>query len=88
MAYRICCIPGDGIGIETVAAACEVLGATGLPIDWTHAEAGWATFERCGTPLPEETIEAVRSCDATLFGAVSSPLSPIDGYRRALAPGH
>lgn len=81
MAYCICCIPGDGIGIETIAAACEVLDATGLPIDWIHAEAGWGTFERCGTPLPKETIGTVTSCDATLFGAVSSPLSPVEGYR-------
>ena len=81
MTYRICYIPGDGIGIETIAAAREVLDATGLPLDWIHAEAGWGTFERCGTPLPKETVETVSSCDATLFGAVSSPLSPVEGYR-------
>jgi len=81
MTYRLCRIPGDGIGHETVRAACEVLDATGLPIEWVDAEAGWDTFQRRGTPLPTETVDAVRSCDATLFGAVSSPLSPVKGYR-------
>lgn len=81
MTYRICRIPGDGIGHETIDAAGKVLDATGLPIDWVHSEAGSGTFERRGTPLPAETVEAVSSCDATLFGAVSSPMSPIEGYR-------
>ena len=39
------------------------------------AEAGWDTFQRYGTALPEETLDAVRAADATLFGAVSSPLA-------------
>jgi len=81
MTHRICCIPGDGIGHETIGAARAVLTAIGLSIEWVEAEAGWDTFCRCGTPLPPETLQAVRSCDATLFGAVSSPLSPVKGYK-------
>jgi len=80
MPYRICCIPGDGIGHETTQAARAVLAATGLSIEWVEAEAGWDTFSRYGTSLPPETLQAVRSCDATLFGAVSSPLNPVEGY--------
>jgi len=45
------------------------------------AEAGWGAFQRLGVALPEETIEAVRASAATLFGAVSSPLQPVPGYR-------
>ena len=81
MAYRICCIPGDGIGHETIQAARAVLDATRLAMEWVEAEAGWDTFCRSGTSLPRETLQAVRSCDATLFGAVSSPLDPVEGYR-------
>jgi len=41
MTYRICAIPGDGIGLEVVPAAIEVLAATGLDIEFTYADAGW-----------------------------------------------
>lgn len=81
MSQTICLVPGDGIGLEVIPAAVELLDATGLPLTYTHAEAGWATFERLGTALPEATLEAVRAADATLFGAVSSPLSPVEGYK-------
>ncbi|MBC7315902.1 MAG: isocitrate/isopropylmalate dehydrogenase family protein, partial [Chloroflexi bacterium] len=39
------------------------------------------TFQERGTALPEETLDAARRADATLFGAVSSPLQPVPGYR-------
>jgi len=81
MTHTICLIEGDGIGHEVIPAAAEVLRATGLPVTFTQAEAGWDTFHRQGTALPDETVDAVRQADATLFGAVSSPLSPVEGYR-------
>ncbi len=81
MTYRVCLIEGDGIGREVVPAGRLVLEATGLPFAFTAAEAGWGTFERRGTALPAATVEAVRAADATLFGAVSSPLRPVEGYR-------
>ena len=78
---RICIIEGDGIGHEVIPAGRRLLETTGLDVQSIPAEAGWATFQRLGTALPEATIEAVRSADATLFGAVSSPLEPVAGYR-------
>jgi len=81
MSYRICLIEGDGIGHEVVPAGRRVLEATGLALEFLQAEAGWDTFQRRGTALPEETLQAVQSAQATLFGAVSSPLSPVPGYK-------
>ena len=81
MSIRIAVIPGDGIGGEVTSAAAEVLAATGLPLEFVAAEAGWATFQRTGTALPAETVEAVRACGLALFGAVSSPLAKVPGYR-------
>ncbi|HWQ14237.1 MAG TPA: isocitrate/isopropylmalate dehydrogenase family protein [Roseiflexaceae bacterium] len=78
---RICVIPGDGIGREVLPAAVAVLRATGLPLAFEEAEAGWACFERHGTALPEETLAAARASDAVLFGAVASPSHPVPGYR-------
>ena len=81
MTYRICLIEWDGIGREVIPAGRRVLEATALDMEFVLAEAGWDTFQRRGTALPEETIEAVRASEATLFGAVSSPLEPVAGYR-------
>jgi homoisocitrate dehydrogenase len=81
MTYRICLIEGDGVGHEVIPAARMLLEALPLPFEYVMAEAGWDTFQRTGTALPETTIEAVRSARATLFGAVSSPLNPVAGYR-------
>jgi len=81
MTYRICLIEGDGVGREVIPAARRLLEAMQPAFHFTTAEAGWDTFQRTGTSLPEATIEAVRSAQATLFGAVSSPLNPVAGYR-------
>ncbi len=81
MSYRICTIEGDGIGREVIPAGRRLLEATGLALEFVQAEAGWDTFRRCGTALPEETVEAIKNADVTLFGAVSSPLQPTEGYR-------
>ena len=80
MSYRICLIEGDGIGHEVIPEGRRLLEATSLTCEFIAAEAGWDTFMRSGIALPEETIRAVRLADATLFGAVSSPLQPVAGY--------
>jgi homoisocitrate dehydrogenase len=78
---RVLVIPGDGIGREVIPAAVAVLRATGLPLHFTEAEAGWECFQRHGTSLPDETLAAARKSDAILFGAVASPSHPVAGYR-------
>src|SRR5262245_6709952 len=78
---RLLVVPGDGIGREVIPAAIEVLRATGLPLDFMLAEAGWECFQRQGASLPDETLAAARAADAVLFGAVSSPSHPVAGYR-------
>jgi homoisocitrate dehydrogenase len=74
-------IPGDGIGREVIPAAVAVLRATGLPLEFSEAEAGWACFEQHGTALPDSTLDAARNADAVLFGAVASPSHAVPGYR-------
>ncbi len=82
--YRLCIIPGDGIGQEVIPAAVRVLQALPLDLSFVQAEAGWACFQRRGTSVPEETLAAIRSSHAALFGAVSSPLARVEGYRSAV----
>lgn len=73
--YQLTVIPGDGIGPEVTGAAMAVLDATGVPLSWTRAEMGTGAFERTGDPLPEATLAAVRSSNATLKGPCSTPRS-------------
>ena len=78
---RVCLIPGDGIGQEVVPAAAAVLRKAMPSIAFVEAPAGFGHFRKTGTALPEETLRAAESCDATLFGATGSPMGVVTGYR-------
>ncbi len=78
--YRIAVIPGDGIGKEVVPAAQRVLEALPLRFDFVPLQAGWETFERTGTALPQATAATVRGCDGAIFGATQSPSHQVEGY--------
>lgn len=84
MTHKICLIPGDGIGAEVLPAARRVLEATGLPFEFSEADAGWAVFERTGSSVPDETLEAVKAADATLAGAFTSPSHKVPGHQGAI----
>src|SRR5690348_18371146 len=73
MTYQICLPPGDGIGPEVIAQAEKVLRALPLDLAFVYGEIGYAAYQKLGTPLPDETLEKVRTTDATLFGAVTTP---------------
>lgn len=81
--YRICLLPGDGIGPEVVGQARRVLEAVQIPMDFTQGEIGYVAYQKLGTPLPKETLEEVRRADAVLFGAVTTPPN-IPGYFSAI----
>lgn len=78
--YTICTIAGDSIGPELLKQALLVLEAAGLSYRQVKAEAGFDCFKKHGTPLPPETIEAIKAADATLFIAVTTP-PHIKNYR-------
>ncbi len=77
---ELCVIEGDGIGREVIPAAIEVLKHVAPDVIIRPMEAGWGYFQNHKTPLPEETIQVARECKAVLFGAVSSPAYPVEGY--------
>ncbi|MBK8781874.1 MAG: isocitrate/isopropylmalate dehydrogenase family protein [Anaerolineales bacterium] len=79
MNYKICLLPGDGIGPEVIACAEKVLRALPLDLEFTRAEIGFGAYERLGTPLPDSTLEKIRLSSATLFGSVTTPPA-ITGY--------
>jgi 3-isopropylmalate dehydrogenase len=81
--YRICTLPGDGIGPEIMAQAVKALEAIGRAYDVDfqceeHLIGGCAidataAAGRTPTALPDETLEAARACDAVLLAAVGGP---------------
>ena len=77
---KIALIPGDGIGREVIPAARTVLDAAGATCDYLEIDAGFELFQRTGSALPPATLDLIRSCDAALFGAVSSPSQRTPGY--------
>ncbi len=74
MAYKVTLVPGDGIGPEVTQAARTVLDATGIAIDWEVKPAGGDQIERCGSPLPEETLAAIKESGLALKGPITTPV--------------
>lgn len=88
--YRICLLPGDGIGPEVINCAERVLCTLLLNFEFTYAEIGFSAYKRLGTPLPDSTLEKIRLASAALFGAVTTPpgipdyFSPVVRMRQSL----
>lgn len=69
---RIAYLPGDGIGQEVLPAARAVLTAAGFEAEWVELPVGWEEWRRRGDPLPAATVDAMRTTQAALFGAIAS----------------
>jgi 3-isopropylmalate dehydrogenase len=77
MNANILVLPGDGIGTEVTAAAVSVLRAVarryGHEFHFEERLIGGAAIDATGDPLPAATLDAARSADAVLLGAVGGP---------------
>ena len=75
--YKIGVIKGDGIGPEIIDEAIKVLDAVsvseGFNLKYEEMLLGGAAIDETGVPLPDETIQGVKKCDAVLFGAIGGP---------------
>ena len=71
-------LPGDGIGPEVCEEAKKVLLSInelfGLNFKVSEELVGGDAFEKTGNPLPNQTLEAAKSADAILLGAVGGPV--------------
>lgn len=78
--YRICVIPGDGIGRETIPQALRVLevAAARHDIRLSLEEFMWGSdyYLHNGRMMPSDGLQKLADADATLFGAVGSPRVP------------
>ena len=75
--YKICCLPGDGIGPEVIAEGKKVLAAVSkrVGVDFAFEDhlIGGAAIDACGDPLPAETLAAAKASDAVLLASVGGP---------------
>lgn len=72
--YNIALLPGDGIGPEVVDATIKVMDAlqakADIQFEYKTYMIGDAEKARSGTALPQETIDGVKTADASLFACV------------------
>ena len=88
MSRKILVLPGDGIGPEIVAEALKILDVlndgTDAAFEIGQSPIGGEAIDAHGVPLPAETLERARECDAILLGAVGGP--QWDGLARDIRP--
>jgi isocitrate/isopropylmalate dehydrogenase len=76
--FHIAVLPGDGIGIEVMRPALEVLRrieatTPGLKFRFSEAPAGATHYKETGASLPESTVRLCEEADAILLGACGMP---------------
>ncbi|WP_060509158.1 tartrate dehydrogenase [Pseudomonas sp. NBRC 111124] len=79
--YKIAAIPGDGIGVEVIAAGVEVLQALAAKcgtfgLEFAHFDWGSERYLREGQYIPEGGLASLKAFDAIFFGAVGSQEVP------------
>jgi 3-isopropylmalate dehydrogenase len=65
-------MPGDGIGNDVMDAAKIVLDKIGLDAEYVHADIGWEFWRTEGEPLPQRTLDTLKTCTCSLFAAITS----------------
>ena len=77
MTKKILILPGDGIGQEVTASAFEVLNFIvekfNLQFSISSMEVGGTAYDKFGSPIPDNVLNAAKEADAVLFGAVGGP---------------
>jgi methanogen homoisocitrate dehydrogenase len=72
----IAVVEGDGIGHEVIPVARSILTEIRPDFDLFDVEVGYGRWERTGNACSSETMTELRSADAILFGAVTTPPDP------------
>ena len=77
MTRNILTLAGDGIGPEIMVEVKKVLNVVNekfsLNLTLDEALVGGSAIDATGHPLPDETLEKAKSCDAILLAAVGGP---------------
>src|SRR5512146_3054368 len=74
MTKKIAVVPGDGIGREVIAAALDVIRATGASVEYTHFDWSADRYLKDGTTIPADGFAMLaREFDAIFVGALGDP---------------
>ncbi len=73
MTKTVTVIPGDGIGPEVTDATLEILRAAGADFEYDMQLAGIAALDAVHTPLPDATLDSIRSSGLALKGPLATP---------------
>ncbi len=76
---RIAVVEGDGIGHEVIPVAREVLALLHPEYEFFPVNVGYGKWEQTGCPCADHDLEVLKTADAILFGAITTP--PMKDYQ-------
>ena len=76
---RIAVVEGDGIGHEVIPVAKNVLGLLHPEFEYFSVDVGYHRWEETGCPCADRDIAELKTADAILFGAITTP--PMKDYQ-------
>jgi methanogen homoisocitrate dehydrogenase len=76
---KIAVVEGDGIGHEVIPVARCMLEALHPEYEYFTVDVGYGEWERTGCPCADREIDALKTADAILFGAITTP--PMKDYQ-------
>lgn len=76
---RIAVVEGDGIGHEVIPVARSVLELLHPEFECFEVAVGYGRWERTGCPCSDPDIAELKTADAILFGAITTP--PMKDYQ-------
>jgi methanogen homoisocitrate dehydrogenase len=76
---RVAIVDGDGIGHEVIPVAKKVLELLHPEYEYFPVDVGYGKWEQTGCPCADRDIAALKTADAILFGAVTTP--PMKDYQ-------
>ncbi len=77
--HDVVLIKGDGIGPEITRSVTTILEEAGANINWIECTAGQKANDEQGTPLPDDTLEALQNYQVSLKGPLTTPVGA--GFR-------
>ena len=76
---RIAIVEGDGIGHEVIPVAKDVLTLLHPEYEFFSVDVGYHRWEQTGCPCADRDIAELKTADAILFGAITTP--PMKDYQ-------
>ncbi len=76
---KIAIVEGDGIGHEVIPVAKKVIALLHPEYEFFSVDVGYSKWEETGCPCADRDIATLKTADAILFGAITTP--PMKDYQ-------